>query len=136
MRKLLFLAAVMLAAVQALAGNVNLTAAQVKAVDFLRSKAANGRLMVSAPTVKWTHEVKTNDLQTAFYIVNTDKGFVIVSGDDRAKEVLAYGEGSISSVNDLPEAVQYFLDIYQKQMEYLLAHPGLVVQKTCGRPAR
>ena len=129
MRKLLFLAAVMLAAVQALAGNVNLTAAQVKAVDFLRSKAANGRLMVSAPTVKWTHEVKTNDLQTAFYIVNTDKGFVIVSGDDRAKEVLAYGEGSISSVNDLPEAVQYFLDIYQKQMEYLLAHPGLVVQK-------
>ena len=74
--------------------------------------------------------MKTSGIaQAAYYIVNTDKGYVIVAGDDRAREILAYGEGSLKSVNDLPEATQYFLDIYQKQMEYLQAHPGLMPQK-------
>ena len=131
MRKLTIFAALLLVAVQAFAGNVDLRTACSKATDFMRAKAVNGRLMASNPTVKWVHEEKnsSNVALTAFYIVNTDKGYVIVSGDDRAKEVLAYGEGTLSSVNDLPEAVQYFLDIYQKQIEYLQAHPGLVVQK-------
>ena len=131
MRKFLFLIALVIATLQVTAANVDLMTAQQSAQRFLMSKTANGRFMASAPTVKWTHEAKTssNAAQAAYYIVNTDRGYVIVSGDDRAKEILAYGEGSLSSINDLPEAVQYFLDIYQKQMEYLLAHPGLVVKK-------
>jgi hypothetical protein len=130
MRKLLLLAALLFAASSAIAGNVDLTTAQSKAANFLRTKAAHGRLMTSAPAIKWTHEVKTSGIaQAAYYIVNTDKGYVIVAGDDRAREILAYGEGSLKSVNDLPEATQYFLDIYQKQMEYLQAHPGLMPQK-------
>ena len=131
MKKILFLATLMFAAVQALAANVDMRTAQSKASNFLAGRVASGRFMASAPAIKWTHVVKnsSNAALAAYYIVNTDKGYVIVSGDDRAKEVLAYGEGSLSSINDLPDAVQYFLDIYQKQMEYLQAHPGLVVQK-------
>ncbi len=127
-------AALTLVAIQALAASVDLRTASSKATDFMRAKAVNGRLMTSEPTVKWVHQEKnsSNVALTAFYIVNTDRGYVIVSGDDRAKDVLAYGEGSLSSVNDLPEAVQYFLNIYQKQIEYLQAHPGLVVKKTAG----
>ena len=88
-------------------------------------------MMTSAPTVKWTHEVKnsSNASLAAYYIVNTDKGYVIIAGDDRSREILAYGEGTLTDLNDLPEAVQYFLDIYQKQMEYLQAHPGMMPQK-------
>ena len=131
MKKLLFLAALLFAATSVMAGNVDLSTAQTKAANFLKSKAPQGRLMTSAPTVKWTHEVKnsSNAAMAAYYIVNTDKGYVIVAGDDRSREILAYGEGTLTDLNDLPEAVQYFLNIYQKQMEYLQAHPGMMPQK-------
>ena len=131
MRKLLLIAAFLFAATSVMAGNVDLSTAQTKAANFLKSKAPQGRLMTSAPTVKWTHEVKnsSNASLAAYYIVNTDKGYVIVAGDDRAREILAYGDGQLDNLNDLPEAMQLFLNMYQKQMEYLQAHPGLKVQK-------
>ena len=137
MKKILLLAALVLASLQLTAANVDLATAQQTAQRFLKNQTVNGRFMASAPTIKWTHEVKntSNVTLTAFYIVNTSNGYVIVSGDDRAKEVLAYGNGTLSSINDLPEAMQYFLDIYQKQMEYLQAHPGLVVKKNVNRGA-
>ena len=131
MKKLLFLAAILFAATSVMAGNVDLSTAQTKAAKFLKSKAPQGRLMSSTPTVKWVHEVKnsSNAAMAAYYIVNTDKGYVIVAGDDRSREILAYGNGTLTDLNDLPEAVQYFLNIYQKQMEYLQAHPGMMPQK-------
>ena len=131
MRKLLLIAAFLFAATSVMAGNVDLLTAQTKAANFLKSKAPQGRLITSAPTVKWTHEVKnsSNASLAAYYIVNTDKGYVIVAGDDRAREILAYGDGQLDNLNDLPEAMQLFLNMYQKQMEYLQAHPGLKVQK-------
>ena len=130
MKKILLMAALMLAAMPVLAGNVDLSTAQSKATDFLRTKAFKSRLMTSAPTIKWTHEVKnsSNAALAAYYIVNTDKGYVIVSGDDRAREILAYGDGCLESMNDLPEAMQFFLDMYKAEMEYLQAHPGQVVK--------
>lgn len=120
---------------QVTASNVDLATAQGAAQRFLMNKAAKGRFMTSAPAVKWTHQAKnsTNAALTAYYVVNTEAGYAIVAGDSRAREILAYGEGQIQSMNDLPDAVQYFLDIYQKQMEYLQAHPGLMVQKTANR---
>ncbi|MBQ1486976.1 MAG: Spi family protease inhibitor, partial [Muribaculaceae bacterium] len=110
MRKLLLIAALLFAATSVMAGNVDLLTAQTKAANFLKSKAPQGRLMTSAPTVKWTHEVKnsSNASLAAYYIVNTDKGYVIVAGDDRAREILAYGDGQLDNLNDLPEAMQLF----------------------------
>jgi len=130
MKKTLFIAAFMLAVVQALAGNVDLMTAQSKARDFLSSKAMNGRLMSSAPTIKWTQEVKnsSNAALTAYYIVNTDRGFVIVSGDDRARDILAYGESTVD-LNNLPENMKFWLENYKSQIEFLQAHPGLAVEK-------
>ena len=131
MKKILFLAALVLAVMQMSAANVDLATAKQTAQRFLMSQTVQGRFMTSAPTVKWTHEVKnsSNVALAAYYIVNTDKGYVIVSGDDRAREVLAYGDGSIEDLNDLPEAMQFFLDMYKAEMEYLQAHPGAVVKK-------
>ncbi len=130
MKKTLFLAALLLAAVQALAGNVDIKTAQSKASDFLSRKAVNGRLMSSTPVVKWVHEEKNSDnaAMTAYYVVNTDKGFVVVAGDDRAKDILAYGE-TLKDMNNLPENMKFWLGCYREQMEYLQAHPGMVVEK-------
>ncbi len=135
MKKMLFLAALLLAATQAVAGNVDLAAAQTKAADFLLKKTPQGRLMASKPTVKWTHEVKnsSNVAQTAYYIVNTDRGYAIVAGDDRARDVLVYGDQPLADLNDLPDGVQFFLRLYKAEMEYLQAHPGLVVNKHVNR---
>ena len=134
-KKILLFAALVLASLQLTAANVDLATAQQSAQRFLMSQTAKGRFMSSAPTIKWTHEVRnSSDLtKVAFYIVNTDNGYVIVSGDDRGREVLAYSDSPLETLNDLPEAVEYFLDIYQKQIEYLQAHPGLMVQKPINR---
>ncbi len=131
MRKLLLIAALLFAATSVMAGNVDLLTAQTKAANFLKSKAPQGRLMTSAPTVKWTHEVKnsSNASLAAYYIVNTDKGYVIVAGDDRAREILAYGNKPLTDLNDIPDNMQFFLNLYKAEMEYLQAHPGLMVNK-------
>ena len=131
MKKILVLTALVFAAMQLTAANVDLSTAQQTAQRFLMSQTTKGRFMTSAPTVKWTHEVKnsSNVSLAAYYIVNTEKGYVIVAGDDRAREILAYGDGSLESMNDLPESMQFFLDMYKAEMEYLQAHPGQVVRK-------
>ena len=131
MKKILLLAALVFATLQLTAANVDLVTAQQSAQRFLKGQAIQGRFMTSAPAIKWTHEVKnsSNAAVAAYYIVNTDQGFVIISGDDRAREILAYGDCMLESLNDLPEGMQLFLDMYQKQLEYLQAHPGLAVQK-------
>ena len=125
MKKILFFAALVIAALQVTAANVDLATAQQSAQRFLMSKTAKGRLTASTPIVKWTHVERnsSNIAQVAYYIVNTDKGYVIVAGDDRAREVLAYGDGALENMNDIPENMQFFLDMYKAEMEYMLAHP-------------
>ena len=130
MKKIFLLAALVLASLQLSAANVDLAAAQQKAQRFLMSQATNGRIMASAPVVKTTHTVNSSTVsnQAAYYIVNTDKGYVIVPGDDRAREVLAYGDGSIENLNDVPENMKFFLDMYKAEMDYFLAHPNQPVK--------
>ena len=125
MKKILLLAALVLASLQLSAANVDLATAQQSAQRFLMSQTSHGRFMTSAPSIKWTHEVKCskNESQAAYYIVNTDKGYVIVAGDDRARQVLAYGDGALESMDNIPVNMQFFLDMYKAEMEYMLAHP-------------
>lgn len=131
MKKSLFFAALVLACMQSLAANVDLMTAQRKATDFLKSRAGNGQLMARTPAIKWVHEVKnsTNVDLNAFYVVNTERGFVIVTGDNRAQEILAYGDQPLTSMNNLPENMKFWLEHYRQQMEYLQAHPGMVIEK-------
>ena len=135
MKKSLFLAVLLMTAMQALAGHVDLATAKQSAQRFLMNKAVNGRFMASTPTVKWTHEVKnsSNVALTAYYIVNTDRGFAIIAGDDRAKDILAYGDKPLTNLNDIPDNLQFFLNLYKAEMEYLQAHPGIVVKKNVNR---
>ena len=130
MKKILLFTALVIATLQLTAANVDLMTAQQSAQRFLMSKTAKGQIAASTPAIKWTQEVKnsTNATQTVYYIVNTDKGYVIVSGDDRARQVLACGDMPLESMNDIPENMQFFLDMYKAELEYLQAHPGQVVK--------
>ena len=134
MKKILFLAVALCASMQLMAANVNVETARLTALNFMKGKAVNGRLMApQAPQVKWIHqEMNSNNVeQAAYYIVNTDAGFVIVAGDDRAQSILAYGDAPLADNNlkNLPENMRFWLDHYKQQIEELQARPGMMVNK-------
>lgn len=129
MKEILALTTLALAGLQLLAAPVDVTVAQSQAQQFMLSHHDNtGRLMASqAGDVKLVHqEVCTNGL-AAYYVFNTDNGFVIIAGDDRSRQLLAWGNQPFDLVN-LPPNAAYLLNTYKKQMEYLHANPSLTVE--------
>lgn len=73
----------------------------------------------------------------SYHLLNAtnDRGYVIVSGDDRVPPVLAYSDHGTLSGN-LPEALQYWLDGYTAQIEAIDHETVLdVPQHLSGRPA-
>ena len=96
---------------QGFARSIDLKTARATAMDFLKTKAPSGRLMASPPRELWIHEEQGLDAssQPAFYIVSTDKGFVIVAGDDRARQVLAYSDYPLDKMDDIPDNMRFFL---------------------------
>ena len=72
--------------------------------------------------------------QAVYYIFNTPDSYIIVAGDDRAEAVLAYGDRPLD-INDIPDGMSYWLDCYKQEIEYLQAHPALVVEQPAPRRA-
>lgn len=60
-----------------------------------------------------------------YYVFNIENsnGFVIVSGDDRAKEILGYSDSGSFDINSLPPNFAYWLNIYQKELKTLMEQP-------------
>lgn len=132
MKKLLSLVALLLTVSPLTwALDVDATAACAIAERFLLQQSGTERLAMSASNLRLAHAEMNSKLTTTpvYYIFNSDNAFVVVSGDDRAQEVLACGEGSLD-MNTIPENMKFWLDTYKAQIEYLQAHPGLAVDKT------
>ena len=58
--------------------------------------------------------------KAAFYVFNTqqaDRGFVIVAADDRVPAILGYSDRGSFDADDLPEALQEWLDGYTLQIQ-------------------
>lgn len=69
--------------------------------------------------IKGSSEIKGSMLPTqskdAYYVFHGDnKGFVIVSGDERMPSVLAYSDESCFDINNIPPAVTYWLECYEE----------------------
>ena len=130
MRRILFLAAVLLAAIQLSAAPVDMSTAQAKAQHFVQQRLYGG--MLNAPLsgqLTLAHvEMNSKMLDRAvYYIFNTSNGFVIVSGDDRAEEILGYGDVPLD-INTIPCNMRAWLATYKEQLEYLQANPSLQVE--------
>ena len=65
--------------------------------------------------------------RAAFYVFNTNNGFIIVSGDDRAEPILGYGDQPFD-INRIPCNMRAWLGTYKEQLEYLQAHEGMQVE--------
>lgn len=110
------------------AANVDADAAQAKAIQFMNSQP-NVRFMASPSTVTLTYaEPSSVDVRTnAFYVFNYDGGgFVIVAGEDRAEEILGYGDYTLD-MNVIPDNMRWWLNQYKRQIEWLQEHPDVEV---------
>lgn len=131
MKKLLLLATMLLAVMQVFAADVNLAQASATARRFLTANAkVKGFQGVSAGDLKLIHTEKNSSsaTQAAYYIFNSSRGFIIVSGDDRAHQILAHGDRPLD-MKRMPDNMKFWLGTYKKQIEFLQAHPGMVVDQ-------
>ena len=130
MKKLLSLLTVMAVALQLIAAPVDVSTAKTKAEQYLAQKVYAGKII--APGAADVTLIKTEMGETAkapvYYIFNTETSFVIVSGDDRAEEILAYGDKPLN-LDRIPANMQAWLYGYKVQLDWLLAHPEAKVNK-------
>ena len=118
------------------ATNVGVDEALNKALQFLNTRQESV-FMVSPHQMRLVYtEPSTIDPHNNadYYIFNADDGsaFVIVSGDDRAVGVLAYGSQAID-INNVPCNMQWMLSHYKKQMDFLRSHPNMKLAAADGQ---
>ena len=122
---------VAIAAMQLSAAPVDMATALKKAQVFLSQNSDSKKLMNATIGDEFVlHRAVASDVKLAepvYYVFNSKNSFIIVSGDDRSEEILAYGEGNID-LDKIPDNMRAWLDGYKKQIEYLQERPGLKVE--------
>ena len=102
------------------AASVDVTTARMEANNFVKSKMAS-KGMFNAPAtadLKLAHTEASSVEGNAYYVFNIQGGgWVIIAGDDRAKQVLAYGDKGNIDMNNLPDNMKGFLNMLKGQIE-------------------
>ncbi|MEI8085792.1 MAG: C10 family peptidase [Paludibacter sp.] len=85
--------------------------------------AVNKVKLVYASVDKTTSSTLANNAYYYVYNVGENDGFVIVSGDDRAKDILGYSDSGTFESNEIPENLKSWLDFYASELKLLAAQP-------------
>ena len=104
------------------AAEVDAASAQSLAAGFLQSQPS-GKLMAPGRInlqLAHTEPMKSEAGSVAYYVFNGEDGnaFVIVSGDDRAEQILAYGDQALD-MSSIPANLRWWLDQYKAQIQWL-----------------
>ena len=97
--------------------------AQQIASEFAGSAGNLKKTMGTSTRLAYT---RSGDSQPLFYVFNRDAGFVIVSADDRAPEILGYSDAGPFDIDSLPDNFRYLLNSYAAELESLAAAPEAV----------
>ena len=92
-----------------------LVASSFMSRHFKGGSNAGLRLAHRAPAIK-------SGKPSPYYVFNAEKansGYVIVAGDDRVPQVLGYSDEGTFDINNIPEAMQAWLDGYTAQIAAL-----------------
>ena len=131
MKRLLLCGMLLLAMMPAMAADVDAVQARATATQFLQDYAPMVKrgAPVSLADVKLLHtEANPSSADKAvYYIFNSNQGFVIVAGDDRARQILAWGDCPLDFAR-MPENMKYWLSTYKRQMVFLQERPDLEVE--------
>lgn len=127
MKKTIFfvLSLVVFVALQAKTIDVNTarTVAEKYYCNFVVKTTVN-----SAAVLAYAQKVTLSGEKAAtpcFYVFNIDKGFVIVSADDRVTPILGYSTESNFDGPNIPENVRFFLNGYRQEIRSILAMEDL-----------
>lgn len=123
------------------------TAAQ--ALQIAKSFVASAPLFRSVRSASLTLATKAtasesrsvSPITPTYYVCNVgDKGFVIVSGDDRFNDILGYSDnGAIADMNDLPDGLQYWLSFLSDEMTSAINagyEPSQAMERTVINPSK
>ena len=97
--------------------------AQQIASEFAGSAGNLKKTMGTSTRLAYT---RSGDSQPLFYVFNRGEGFVIVSADDRAPEILGYSDAGPFDIDSLPDNFRYLLNSYATELESLAAAPEAV----------
>jgi len=78
-----------------------------------------------AYTCKDSIVTRSSTEKAYYYVFNIgdNNGFIIVSGDDRAKDILGYSHNGKFNSDSLPTNFSAWLNFYQKEIKALLNQP-------------
>ena len=130
-QKLLSFFALVLVFTQGWAAPIDESKALNVARNFTTSMAGHDKFTAaSTQQLKLVHAEPSsiNSKQAVYYVYNTQNSHVIVSGDDRAVDILGYGEGQLD-INNIPDGMKFMLGMFKEQIDYLFSHPKLQVEK-------
>ena len=116
----------------AMANPVTKTAALQKAKVFAKEHLGRHNENVK---VSYQSELKGKAGHPGLYICNfdNDKGYVILSGDDRTVPVLAYSDKGSLDVDHMPENMKWWLQYYEEAIEQVVEYQ-LTNKMPAGRP--
>lgn len=122
MKKLLSILTFALSAITVAAGPVDRQKAAGIAKNFFNAKGI--ALSEEVPSFRQSRMAKvgsTTEEKPSFYVFNADagKGFVIVSGDDRTAEILAYSDEGSFDMEQIPENMRSWLQFYEDRIKYI-----------------
>ena len=117
MKKLLLIAVTIIFSMgQVFAAPVDVNSAKNVGVKFVKTNVAAAKDVQDA---ELAYTLYGDNGVACLYIFNYgEKGFFIVSADDRAKPILAYSDESRFDLEHMPEAMGYYLNHFKTQIEY------------------
>lgn len=136
MRNLLTL--FLLMAVAANARQISSGEAEAIASDFLNSSVnqLNQVKPVGVTRVR-TKSGESADTPSPYFVFNADNnnGFVIVSGDDKARKILGYSDTGSFDANNIPSQLKWMLAQYEEEISNLnssTSEYGIETEENCG----
>lgn len=120
MRKLLLILSFVIGWQALIAKEITREEAMQKASAFLNnSRVKRQKASSSACQLVYTSRSTKANL---FYVFNIGKndGFIVVSADDRAKDILAYADSGYFNELALPENMKWLLSEYEKEIQFLI----------------
>ena len=110
------------------AGNIDVATARTTAITFLNKTSVPSLKSAASTSLKLIHAEpsKVADKANTYYAFNiTGGGFVIVAGDDRARQILGYSDSGQLDFDRLPINLRALLGGYAEEINYLQSHPEL-----------
>ncbi len=113
------------------------------AQDFFNKTSKNAGLKKAPSTTNSVQlifsKTKKNELSTSYYYIfnqANNQGFVIVSGDENANEILAYSDESNFDPQNIPDNMKYWLSVYENEMDNLKATDLQKIKADISKPTK